>query len=555
MPFSDPATRTGPSRMGAGIPSSDTAVAGPGMPGSGAPGAGARPAGARTTPPPASNARRWISLVVVCLGMMMAFFNISATLTALTEIQADLQASATTTVWITSAYSLLVASLVLSAGTIGDRLGHRRTFFTGALVFTAGSALAFASSGAAALILAQAVMGVGGAIILPTSLSTVSHTFTRPHERTAAIGVWASCSGLGLAIGPVTAGLLLASFPWHAVYLLNVVTGALVLALTFPLVIPTGGVARRLDVAGLALGTLTVGALVFTIIQGGSAGYTSPAIIAGYVLIALALAGFVAVELRAAQPMVDVRLFRSASFSAVLVSATASLFGFTGIALLNVLYLQRVQGRTPLTAGVFLMVMFVTYIVVSALAPPLVKRVGFRITLTAGLVLGAAGALLLLLSPPSAGFGPVWPGLLLFGAGTGLLVAPSTAAAVISVPHERAGMASAIVNMFRQLGSVLGASVLGTVLTSRFAAGLPARLDAAGVPAEVSRQVIQAAANGASGRPPAGLAVPIHHAIAGALTAAAHTGFVVVAAAFLVVALPTVLLVRHRPAPATPAAR
>jgi EmrB/QacA subfamily drug resistance transporter len=487
----------------------------------------------------------------MCLGTMMAFLNISATLSAITEIQADLHASATTIVWITSAYSLLVASFVLSAGAVGDRLGHRQVFFAGALVFTLGSALAFWSDQAGVLILAQAIMGVGGAIVLPTALATVSHIFTEPHEKTRAIGIWASCSGLGLAIGPVAAGLLLEHYQWQAVYLLNVVLGVIVLVLTRPLVIPTGGAARRLDVPGLIFGTIVVAALTFAIIEGGESGYTSQLLIADYVVLAVALMAFVSVELQTDEPMMDIRLLRSSSLSTVLVAATTSMFGFTGVSVVNVLYLERVQKLSALATGACLLVMFVTYIVVSAIAPLVVKRLGFTVTLTAALVVAGAGALLLLRSRPVADFGSVWPGLLLFGLGSGLLIAPSTAAAVVSVGPQRAGMASATVNMFRQLGSALGPSVVGTVLTSTFATQLRTGLATAGVPAGVSHKVMETAANGTGGHPPAALAGTIQAVVAQAFTNAAHAGVLVIGIVYLAVAVPTVLFVRHRPAPAS----
>ncbi|MFI5615157.1 MFS transporter [Amycolatopsis sp. NPDC051903] len=458
---------------------------------------------------------RWAGVAVVCLGVMMAFVNVSSTISALPAVQNDLHTSPSQLVWISSAYSLLVVSLVMSAGTLGDLVGRRAVFLSGVAVFAASSALAFFSGSAGALITAQALMGVGGAAILPASLSIVSHAFADPRERTGAISVWASCSGLGLAIGPLTAGVLLDDFGWHAVFLINVVLGLVALALTPSLVPESRYPSRRLDLGGVVLGTIVVASATYAIIEGASAGYTAGRIVAVYVVFAVSLVAFVRVELRHRDPMLDLRLFRSPSFSAVLGVAAATMFGFVGVALLSVLDLERVRELGALATGLRMLVMFGTYILVSAAAARLVRRVGFLAMLTGGLLIMGGGALLLLATGPYAGFERMWPGLLVVGIGSGLLVAPSTAAAVNSVPAGQAGMASAAVNMFRQLGSVLGPSILGTIVTTGF-----------------SRTLV-------TGRSPAE-----------AFTSAVHTGLLVGGTTLLAVVVPTALFVRHRAAPA-----
>src|SRR6201996_2455787 len=224
-----------------------------GAPAPAAPPAPPGAAGGRHAAPPAAG-RRWWSLLVVCLGVMMAFINVTSTISALTAIQDDLHPDPSTLVWITSAYSLVVVSLVMSAGTLADLVGRRRVFIGGAAVFAAASALAFAAPGAGLLIAAQALMGVGGAAVLPSSLSIVSHGFTDPGERTTAISVWAAFSGIGLAAGPLLSGLL--------------------------------------------LGTIVIAAATYAIIEGASAGYTAGQIVAMYIVSAVALALFIRVETR-----------------------------------------------------------------------------------------------------------------------------------------------------------------------------------------------------------------------------------------------------------------
>ncbi|MEV5177945.1 MFS transporter, partial [Streptomyces flaveolus] len=397
------------------------------------------------------------------------------------------------------------------------------------------------------LITAQAVMGIGGAAVLPSSLSIVSHSFTDPHQRTKAISAWASCSGLGLAVGPLGAGLLLGSFSWHAVYLVNVVIGGVAVALTPLVVTESKHPSRQLDLIGVLLCTVTIAAATYAIIEGGSAGYTSGRIVVIYAVAAVSLVLFLIVEGRHHDPMLDLRLFRSRSYATVMGIATVTMFGFVGTALLAVLYMERVQQLSALATGVRLLAMFATYIVVSAFAGRLVQRAGFTVTLTAGLVILGAGALALLATGPATGYGAMWPGLLLAGIGSALLTAPSTAAAVNSVPRLQAGMASATVNMFRQLGAVLGPSVLGTIVTTRFPSYLERQLSSAGVPGPDASRLTAGAVHGG---PTAQLSPELAHTVtssaARAFTDAVHLGLLVGGITLLVMAIPAALFVRHR---------
>ncbi|MFI6560720.1 MFS transporter [Streptomyces sp. NPDC050534] len=502
----------------------------------------------RSPAPPDTPSRPWPGVLTVCLGVMMAFVNVSSTISALAAIQQDLRPTTSTLVWVTSAYSLVVVSLVMSAGTLADLVGRRAVFLGGALVFTAGSVLAFTSDSAGLLITAQAVMGIGGAAVLPSSLSIVSHSFTDPHERTRAISVWASCSGLGLAVGPIGAGLLLGSFSWHTVYLLNVVIGGTAVLLTPLLVTESRHTTRQLDLLGVPLCTVAIASATYAIIEGGSSGYTSGRIIAAYVVFAVTLVLFLVAEARHHDPMLDLRLFRNRSYSTVMGVATATMFGFVGTALITVLYMQRVQHLSALATGLRLLAMFATYIVVSAFAGPLVKKVGFTLTLTAGLVVMGAGALALLATGPFTGYGAVWPGLFVAGVGSALLTAPSTAAAVNSVPRQQAGMASSSVNMFRQLGAVLGPSVLGTIVTTRFPRHLEDRLTSAGVPAPTAAHITEAATHG-GGPTHSPLAHTVADSAARAFTDAVHLGLLIGGIALLATAVPTALFVRHRNGP------
>ncbi|MGR3866996.1 MFS transporter [Streptomyces graminifolii] len=497
---------------------------------------------------PAPDRARWLSLLVVCLGVMMAFLDVTSTITALGAIQADLEISSSTLVWITSAYSLAVVSFVMSAGTLGDLVGRRRMFSLGSAVFLAGSVLAIFANSAVLLITGQAVAGLGGAALLPTSLAIVSGTFNDPHERTAAIGIWAACSGIGLAVGPVLAGALLEHFSWHAVYLANIVIAAAALLLAPFFVAESKHPERRLDVAGLVLGTVMTASATYAIIQGGATGYAEPPIILAYVVFAVSFLAFVRVELRHPDPMLDLRLFKNTSFLAVMGVATISVFGLVGVALLSVLYMQRVGQISPLGVGVRLLPLFLAFLIVTVIsARVLVHKVGYTILITGGLVLMGAGSLALLRTAPSGDYGLLWPGMLVAGVGAGLLTAPSTAAAVNSVPTSQQGMASSAVNMARQLGTVLGPSVLGTIVTSRFPQNLRDRLLDAGIPSGQADKIVDSVSHGAGGAGmPAPLVEVVTRAAHAAFTDAVHLGQIIGGVVLLVAAVPTALFVRHK---------
>lgn len=489
---------------------------------------------------------KWPSLFVVCIGVMMTFINASSTIGALASIQDDLHVSGSTLVWVTSAFALALVSLVMSAGTFGELYGRRLTYLSGVGVFTAGSLVAFLADSAGVLVAAQAVMGVGAAAILPSGLAIVSTSFQDPHERTGAISIWASCAGLGLAIGPLLAGLLLREFSWHSVYLTNVVLGALAGALALLVLGESKHPSRQLDPLGVVLGTVTVAAATYAVIEGGASGYGQPRIVVAYLVTAVAGVLFVRVESTHHDPMLDLGLFRSRSFTTVMLVSAAAMFGFVGIALLSVLHLQRVAGHDPLGAGVRLMPMMLSYVVLSAFGARIVRTVGFTVTLTVGLLLMGAGALSLLWNGADSGYAHMWPGLLLTGVGSALLIAPSTAAAVNSVVPLQAGMASATVNLFRQLGSMLGPAVLGTIATSRFPSILAESLDGQGVSRATADAVATSVSHGQSPKADAGTLALLAKAVPDAFTTALHSGLVVGGLVLLAIAVLAALFVRHQ---------
>ncbi|MEU5904090.1 MFS transporter [Micromonospora sp. NPDC047527] len=501
--------------------------------------------GSATTARSALRGSPAVTLIAMCLGAMITFLQITATVSALTTIQRDLRVDATTLIWIPSAYTLVVASVVLSAATLGNRYGRRRIFSAGILAMIAGSAVVAASPTVTWVIIGQLVAGLGGALILPNSLAILGAAFTDPHRRTEVITAWSAASGVGLAVGPLIAGALLRHHSWHSVYISAIVLGVVTLVVAAIGVVESRPSAARIDVPGLLLGTVAIAAAVYAMIRGGRDGYTSPVVASAWVASAAALVAFVLVELRASAPMLDVRLFRSASFSAVMVVAAVSLFGFTGVAILLVLFHERAQALSPLDTGWRMLVLFGVYAVTAFGAGRLIRRTGFKAPLTAGLVLGALASFGLAAQGPTTPFAHRWPLLALFGAASALVVAPAAAAALASVAPAQAGMASGAVNAARQVGSVLGSSLLGTLLTTTMLADLPDRLAAHQVDAPTRAAVQAAAATGATGDQP--LPDPVRAALAEALTSGVQAGLWVTGIVFLATAVLALTLIRNRP--------
>src|SRR3954447_2326219 len=360
--------------------------------------------------PPVQRSTERLTLLAMCLGTMMTFLLITAATSALGPISEGLQAGPTTLVWIASAYTLLVASLVLPAGTLGNIYGRKRMFATGVVVMMAGGLVVALSDGAGAVIAGQLVSGVGGALILPNSLAILGATFIDPHRRTEVITAWAASSGIGLAVGPILAGVLLNHYSWHAVFLSNVALGLVTLAVAIPAVRESKAPAS-LDVSGAVLGTLTIGALVFALIQGGHDGYTSGQILLAWAIAALGAVCFVLAERRTTNPMLDLALFSSRSFSAVMAVAAVSLFGFTGIAILTVLYYEKLERMSALDTGWRMLAMFGTYVVVAFGTGRVIRRTGFKAPLAVGLLLGGIASVGLSTISAETGYGAVWPWL------------------------------------------------------------------------------------------------------------------------------------------------
>ena len=494
-------------------------------------------------------ARRWLSFGVVSLGMMLTFLTITETVATLGPIRRSLHVSGADLVWVASIYSMLVASLVLSAGTLGDIVGRRLVFAIGTAVLGAGSLATFLADGTGGVIAGEAVMGVGGALILPNSLAIVTHAFTDPHERTNAVSLWTAVSGLGLAIGPLVAGGLLKIASWHSVFLVNVALAAFVLALTPMFVADSRHPDRHLDRPGLLLAILGIGSLNYAVIEGGHAGYGSTRIVLAFAVAVVAIGGFIAVEARSRTPMLSLDLLKISSFSTANIVGFVGQYAIVGIAISEVLYFEQVRQYSLLATGLRVLPLMLSYVVVSSVAARIVRRAGFKRTIAAGLLLTAAGVLLIVTQQPATAFGSTAILLAMVGVGSGLILPPATAAAVVSVPHSEGGMASATVYMFRQVGGALGSSITGTIVTSGLVSRLPSELVhhgfAPGAAADVTRSVARGAAA------PAAHSAATHSILASvgdAFVGALHVAVLIPGFAGLIAAVATVAFIRNRPA-------
>src|SRR5579875_231512 len=445
-----------------------------------APGAAGRKGGALPEP---SRQRRYLVLAICCLSLFIVGMDVTIINVAVPAIGRDFRAPVSGLQWTIDAYLLVLASLLMLAGSTADRVGRRRVFQAGLAVFTLGSLACSLAPGLGWLIGFRALQAVGGSMLNPVAMAIVTNTFTDPAERARAIGMWGSVFGLSMALGPIIGGALVDSAGWRGAFWINIPVGVAAIALT-ALFVPESraGTYRRPDPLGQILVMTTLGTRSYAIIEGPAYGWGSARILACFAAAAAALAAFVTYEPRRAEPLVDLRFFRSLPFSGAAVTAITGLGAFAGFLFLITLYLQDVRGYRPLEAGLFLLPMAAAMAVSAPLAGRVIARRGTRgPLLIAGAGTAAGGAGLAFLTAAS----PVWYVLacfLVFGIGQGWLNAPVTNNAVSGMPRSQAGVASGIASTGRQVGSSLGVAIMGSVLAANLHGPLAAGFAAAARP-------------------------------------------------------------------------
>ena len=490
-----------------------------------------------------ANHRRWLALSVLCLSLFAIVLDNTIVNVALPTLVRDLDADISQLQWVVDAYTLVFAGLLLLAGTLGDRYGRRRTLLLGLAVFGAGSAAAAFAGGVDQLVIARAVMGAGAAFIMPATLSLLTHVFTDTRERAMAIGIWAATAGAGVALGPVLGGVLLDHFWWGSIFIVNVPVVA-VAFVAAPRLVPESrdAASHRIDWLGAVLSAVGLVALVWAVIEAPVKGWGSVPVMAALALAAVTLTGFVVWQCRAPEPLLDVRLFRNASFTAASTTIMLLFFALFGFLFLSTQYLQFVLGYTPSAAGVRMLPYAGAMIVAAPLSARLAARFGVRRVVTAGMVCFASGLVVAATITTDTGYGRLAIAMLLMGVGMGLAGTPATESIMSSVPPDRANVGSAVNDTTRELGGALGVAVVGSIVSSLYGSRLDGALPSA-VPAPVAAVARESV--GAAVQMTGGLGEQVADAAREAFVHAMSRGTVVVA---VMAALGAVVAWRFLPA-------
>ncbi|QFG23426.1 MFS transporter [Actinomadura sp. WMMB 499] len=423
-------------------------------------------------PHPGPHPHRWRILGVLCFSLFVVVLDNTILNVAIPSLMTELDATTSDVQWVIDAYSLVFAGLLLTAGSLGDRYGRRRAMLLGFALFGGASLLAAFASGPAALVALRALMGAGGALLMPGTLSIMAQVFG-PDERAKAFAVWGGTSTVAIAAGPALGGLLLEHFWWGSVFLVNVPIAVAAVAGLLLLVPESRGPRRRPDVPGAVLSTTGTASLVWAVISGPEHGWTGARVLGGLAVAAAALVLFAAWQHRNPEPMLDLRLLRRPEFTGAAV--TIALFGFAIAGTLFALtqLLQLVLGYGPLKAGLALIPVALTAAVGNGFGPAIEARIGARGTLVAGFVTVAAGLGLLGLAGPGDGYGTLVAGLVVFGAGSGIAMPSAYGTLMGAVPREDAGVGSAVNDAGTELGNALGVAVLGSAVAAAYARALP----------------------------------------------------------------------------------
>lgn len=414
-----------------------------------------------------SHPRRWQILGVLCLALFAIVMDNTIVNVALPTLARELSADTSGLQWIVDAYTLVFAGLLLAAGGLGDRFGRKGALLAGLGAFGAFSAAGAFASSTGQLIGARALMGVGAALIFPTTLAIAVNIFTNPRERAAAIGIWTAVAGVGVALGPISGGWLLEHFSWGSVFLVNVPIAVLAIAGTLALV-PRSRDPRspRVDTVGLALSIAGVTLLVWSLIEAPSHGWLS-AITAGGIAGAAVLLGlFVRWERRVDAPLLDVGLFRNLRFTAASLAITLGFFALFGFIFLVTQYLQLVKGYSALEAGVRTLPFAAAMVVAAVTAPMVVRWAGTKLVVAAGLVLMAGGFAIAATNDGSTPYSVIATAMVLMGFGLGSATTPATESILGALPREQAGVGSAVNDTTREIGGTLGVAILGSIMAS-----------------------------------------------------------------------------------------
>lgn len=467
---------------------------------------------------------RWAILGVMCLSLVLVVMGNSILNVAIPTLARDLDASLSDLQWIVDSYALVFGGLLLTMGAVGDRFGRRGALQVGLAIVGGGAVFSAFSDSVDTLTVGRAIMGFGAALVMPATLSIITHVFPR-EERGKALGIWAAFAGIGGAIGPIVGGLLLEDFSWQSIFWVNIPIIVLAMGLGLWLVPTSRDPGQtRLDPVGALLSIVALGTLLFAVIEGPVKGWASWEVLASFGVSVLAWAGFILWELRTPAPMLPMRFFRSRDFTMGNIAIGFSFFVMFAFFFVMVQFLQFVQGFSPLQAAVRTLPLAGGLILAAPQSDRLVRRIGTPWTVTMGLFIVGLALLALSFIDVAVPYWYLGLSFLLLGLGMGFAMAPSTTLVMDSIPPHKAGVGSAMNDTSREIGGALGIAILGSVLTERF----DSEVTAAGFP-EAVVQMAQAPG-------------PVGGAVRDAFTAALADAYLVSA----IVAFVAVLLVRWK---------
>jgi MFS transporter, DHA2 family, methylenomycin A resistance protein len=405
-----------------------------------------------------------LTLAAMSLGYGVVQLDVTIVNTALNSIGSSLGGGVSELQWVVSTYTIAFASLILTAGALGDRLGAKKIFMVGFSVFTAASLACALAPTSGILIAARAAQGIGAAILVPNSLALLSHAYPQDKERGRAVGMWAAGASLALTAGPLVGGILIALVGWRSIFLVNLPIGLVGLWLTWRYATDTPRARHQLDVPGQVAAIGMLGILAGAIIEGGRVGWSNPWVIAGFGAFVLLAVLFVLQERRAAAPMLPLSLFTHRMFALTSAAGLLVNIAFYGLIFVLSLYFQQVNGMSALATGFAFVPMMAVVLPVNLIAPRLVERFGAPVIIAAGALIAAAGCLALLGIEHGTSYWAICAQLIAMGGGLGLLVPPLTSALLGSVEKSRSGVAAGVLNSTRQTGSVLGVALFGSLI-------------------------------------------------------------------------------------------
>lgn len=479
---------------------------------------------------------RWIVLLVLSGALALISLDNTIVNVALPSLQEDLKATTAELQWVVDAYSVIFAGSLLLAGSLGDRFGRRKALLLGLVIFGLGSLAAGLATDATQLIAWRAVMGVGGAFIMPSTLSILAQVFTDPRERAQAIGIWAAVAGAAVALGPIIGGFLLEHTTWHAIFWVNPPLVLVMLLATLLIVPESSDPSRpRLDLIGAALSAIGLVAFIVTVIELPDAGIETLTV--GSALIAIIfLSAFVWWERRAPRPLLPMELFKQRLFTISIVSVALVYGALMGVMFFLPQFLQLVQGDTPLQSGIAVLPGAGGLLIASLISPRIAERIGTRITVVIGLMMVVAGLAGAAYLTADSAYWHIGGSLGLMGLGLGMVLPQATNGILASVPRERAGMGSAVNDGVSELGGSLGVAVLGSLLAVGYRNSIEQAITAAGdaistVPADVVTAVRESLAAGslAVAQLPPEMAAPIRTVAGRAFVSGMTTSLIVAA--------------------------